>query len=80
MARKVIDCREMPESTCSLTIAGEEEEVIRAGTEHAMSVHGEKEGPELREMIRNGMKDEMPMESTDRMRMEQPSQGPARVT
>ena len=41
MARKVADCREMPsESGCTLMISGEEEEVVRAASEHAVSVHG----------------------------------------
>ena len=36
MTRKVADCREFPsESDCTLTIAGEEEEVVRAASEHA---------------------------------------------
>ena len=35
MARKMADCRRCPsESNCSLTIIGEEEEVIRAAAEH----------------------------------------------
>lgn len=59
MARKVADCREMPsESGCTLTIAGEEEEVVRAASEHAVSVHGHQDSPELREGIRAGLKDE----------------------
>jgi predicted small metal-binding protein len=59
--RKMVDCREMPsESGCTLTISGEEEEVVRAASEHAMSVHGHTDGPELREGIRSALKDEMP--------------------
>ena len=59
MSRKVSDCRRMPsESGCSLTISGEEDEVVRASMEHAMSVHGEKDTPELRKMIREGLEDE----------------------
>lgn len=61
MARKFVDCRESPsESNCSLTIAGEEEEVIRAAAEHAASVHGHEDTPELREQIRGMLKDEQP--------------------
>ncbi len=53
MTRKVADCREMPsESGCTLTIAGEEDEVIRAAAMHAADVHGHADGPELREQIR----------------------------
>jgi predicted small metal-binding protein len=53
------DCREMPsESGCTLTISGEEDEVIRAAAEHAASVHGHTDGPELREAIRGSLKTE----------------------
>jgi hypothetical protein len=60
MTRKVADCREMPsESGCTLTISGEEDEVVRAAAEHAVSVHGHEDSPELRDMIREGLKDEV---------------------
>ncbi|MBO0690289.1 MAG: DUF1059 domain-containing protein [Candidatus Dormibacteraeota bacterium] len=59
MARKVADCREWPsEVGCTLTIAGEEDEVVRAATEHAVSVHGEHDTPEMRAQIRSALKDE----------------------
>ncbi|MFF4602352.1 DUF1059 domain-containing protein [Streptomyces sp. NPDC001339] len=59
--RKKIDCRDYPSETkCSLVISGEEEEVIRAASEHAVSVHGHTDGPELREQIRASLKDEIP--------------------
>jgi predicted small metal-binding protein len=45
---------------CTLTIAGEEQEVVRAAAEHAASVHGHEDSPELREEIRQGLKDEVP--------------------
>lgn len=49
----MVDCRKMPsESNCSLTIAGTEEEVIRASAEHAVSVHGHEDTPALREEIK----------------------------
>ena len=51
--RRMADCRRFPsESNCSLTIIGDEEEVVRAAAEHAVSVHGHDDGPELREQIR----------------------------
>ena len=60
MARKVADCREFPsESNCSLTIAGEEEEVVRAAAMHAADVHGHADTPELREQIRGMLKDDV---------------------
>jgi predicted small metal-binding protein len=59
MSRKVADCREFPsESGCTLTISGEEEEVVRAASEHAISVHGHEDTPELRDQIRGMLQDE----------------------
>jgi predicted small metal-binding protein len=61
MRRKVADCRDMPsETNCTLTISGEEGEVVRAAAEHAVSVHGHTDSAELRDMIRSGLKDEVP--------------------
>jgi predicted small metal-binding protein len=49
----MIDCRKMPsETNCSLTIAGTEEEVLKAAAEHAVSAHGHADNPELREELR----------------------------
>ena len=49
MSRMTIDCRSVPsESGCSLSIAGEEDEVMRAATAHAVDVHGHTDGEELR--------------------------------
>jgi hypothetical protein len=59
MARKMADCRRFPsESNCSLTIIGEEEEVVRTGAEHAVSVHGHEDTPELREQVRGMLEPE----------------------
>lgn len=59
--RKVADCRDMPsESGCTLTIAGEENEVVRAAAEHAASVHGHTDNAELRDQVRSMLKDEVP--------------------
>lgn len=59
--RKVADCRSTPsESGCTLTIIGEEDEVVRAAAEHAVSVHGHQDTPEFREEIRGALTDEMP--------------------
>jgi predicted small metal-binding protein len=59
MTRKVADCRKFPsEMDCTLTITGEEEEVVRAATEHAVSVHGHTDSPELREQVRATLEDE----------------------
>ena len=53
MARKMADCRRWPSDTnCSLTIIGEEEEVIRAAAEHVASVHGHEDTPTRGEQMR----------------------------
>ncbi len=57
--RKIADCRDFPsDSKCSLTISGEEEEVVRAAAMHAADVHGHRDTPELREQVRKMLKDE----------------------
>jgi predicted small metal-binding protein len=54
MARRMADCRRWPsESKCSLVIIGEEDEVVRAAAQHAASVHGHEDTPELREQVRD---------------------------
>jgi predicted small metal-binding protein len=59
MGRMVADCRDFPsESGCTLTIAGEEDEVVAAAAIHASTVHGHEDTPELREMVRDGLKPE----------------------
>ena len=53
MGRMMADCRKFPsESNCSLTIIGEEDEVVRAATMHAVDVHGHEDGDRLRAEIR----------------------------
>ncbi|MGJ7908900.1 DUF1059 domain-containing protein [Actinopolyspora sp. H202] len=57
--RKIADCRETPSvMNCTLTITGEENEVVRAAAEHAVSVHGHEDSEQLREMIRGSLQDE----------------------
>ena len=61
MARKVADCREMPsESGCTLTIAGEEDEVVRQQPlcTRLLRPRTYRRGPELMEQIRSILKDE----------------------
>lgn len=56
MARVMADCRRFPsDSQCSLTILGEEDEVVRAAAEHAASVHGHADSPEFREQLRQSL-------------------------
>ena len=58
--RKVSDCRDYPSgSNCTLTMRGRGREVVRAAAEHAVSVHGEKDTPELRREIGAMLKDEI---------------------
>ena len=59
MTRKIADCRDMPsESGCTLTISGEEDEVVAAAAAHAVAVHGHEPGLELEQGIRSSLKDE----------------------
>ena len=57
--RKSIDCRDYPsEKNCSLKISGTEEEVLDAAVQHGTSVYGHENTPELREEIKQMLKDE----------------------
>jgi Protein of unknown function (DUF1059) len=52
MARKMADCRRFEsDNNCSLTIIGEEDEVISAAAQHAVAVHGHADTPEFREQL-----------------------------
>jgi predicted small metal-binding protein len=49
MGRKVADCRDFPsDNNCTLTISGEEDEVVAAATQHAVSTHGHEDTAEVR--------------------------------
>jgi hypothetical protein len=59
MARKMADCRRFEsESDCTLTIIGEEDEVVSAAAAHAVAVHGHKDTAEMREQVRAMLEDE----------------------
>jgi hypothetical protein len=59
MARKFADCRRFESDTnCSLTIIGEEDEVIATAAQHAAAVHGHHDTPELREQLRGMLEPE----------------------
>jgi predicted small metal-binding protein len=62
MPRKYIDCREMPsESNCTVAISADSEnELLEAAVQHAVTVHKHKDSPELRQMIKGGMKNGTP--------------------
>jgi len=59
MARKYVDCREMPsESNCTVAIAaGSEDEVVEAAVQHAVTVHRHEDSSELRDGIRTNVKE-----------------------
>jgi predicted small metal-binding protein len=62
MGRKVADGRDFPsESGCTLTISGEEDEVMVAAAQHAASVHGHQDSEELRTWLKENLKDEVPV-------------------
>lgn len=53
MARKIADCRRFEsDNNCSLTIIGEEDEVIATAAQHAATAHGHQDTPELRIQLR----------------------------
>lgn len=61
MPRKYMDCREMPsENNCDLAMAGSEEHVVDAAVTHAVTAHGHEDTPDLREQIKQALKEEVP--------------------
>ena len=62
MSRKYIDCREFPgDIKCSVAIAADtEDELLEVAVQHAVTVHGFKDGPELRTDIKSCFKDGTP--------------------
>ncbi|HEV3153970.1 MAG TPA: DUF1059 domain-containing protein [Candidatus Baltobacteraceae bacterium] len=59
MARKMIDCRDFPsDSKCTIAIAADtEDEVLDVAVMHAVAKHGHENTPELREGIRDSIKE-----------------------
>ena len=61
MARYYVDCREMPsENNCDLAMAGSQDHLIEAAAIHAITAHRHEDTPELREEIRQAIKEEVP--------------------
>jgi len=57
--RKVVDCRKFPSDiNCTVAISGREEEVLPLAVHHAVTVHGHKDTPELREQLKSLLEDE----------------------
>lgn len=59
VARKVIDCRDFPSETkCTVAIAADtDDELLEVAVLHAVDTHGHEDTPELRSMIRQGIKE-----------------------
>ena len=63
MARKYIDCREHPgpDNNCSVAISADsDEELLEAAVQHGVSVHGMKDGPDLRRELKAIVKEGSP--------------------
>jgi predicted small metal-binding protein len=59
MARKYVDCREMPsESKCTVAISADSEgELVEVAVQHAVKVHGHRDTPEFRQLLKQAIKD-----------------------
>ena len=53
MARKYVDCREMPsDSHCTVAISADsEKELMEVAVQHAVAVHGHQDTPEFRQQL-----------------------------
>ncbi len=61
MARKYVDCREVPGSTCSVALSADtEDELIDAAVEHAKQCHGQQDTPEFRKQLKQMTKEGPP--------------------
>ncbi len=59
MSRVMADCRRFEsESNCTLTIIGEEDEVVATAAQHAATVHEHEDTPKLRDEIRGTLEPE----------------------
>lgn len=66
MTRKTIDCRSLPsESNCTVTISGEEDEVLNLAAAHAVATHGHTDDAQLREQLREAMRNENDLQLED---------------
>jgi len=61
--RKYVDCREHPgDVKCTVALAADsEEELLEAAIQHLKTVHKHDDSPGTRNMIREAMKDGMPL-------------------
>ena len=59
MNRLMADCRRFPnESDCTLTLIGEEDELVEAAVSHVVKIHGNEDTPALREQLRGMLEQE----------------------
>jgi predicted small metal-binding protein len=59
MTRQYIDCREHPQAPkkCTIAISADTvDEVVEAGVEHAVKVHGFEDTPDLRKQMQAAVK------------------------
>lgn len=65
MTRKCVDCRDHPSVTgCTLTMSGEQSELLAAAVTHAVTVHGHTEDASLREAVTEDLRDEPVADTT----------------
>ena len=62
MARKYVDCRQMPsETNCTVAISADSEnELLEVAVQHAVAVHGHKDTPEFRNLLKTVIREGMP--------------------
>ena len=62
MSRRFIDCREYPgEIKCTVALSADtDDELLEAAVQHAVTVHGFEDTPELRSDLRSMFKDGTP--------------------
>jgi predicted small metal-binding protein len=62
MARKYVDCREVPsESKCTVAISADsEKELLEVAVQHAVKVHGHKDTAEFRQVLKQAIKQGSP--------------------
>ena len=60
MGRKFIDCRDYP-GDCTIALSADnEDELLKVVVDHGVRFHGYEDTPELRDMLRNAIKDGTP--------------------
>lgn len=57
MTRYTIDCRNVPsDNDCSVAISADaQDELLDAAVQHAITVHGHTDTPELRDQLKGGV-------------------------